>query len=94
MPEQTDLNEILNEFLDSTQAEVDEKVTKAMRLFVQCDGVYKGIVLYNTGFKGALTAESLREHFDTLDLLDQLDHAIEEMEYEVYENQPATPART
>jgi hypothetical protein len=74
---------ILEEFGKLLEAEANEKVKKAMQLFIRVDDVYKRIVLHASGFSGEITAVNLREHFDTLDLLDELDGAIENMEMDL-----------
>jgi hypothetical protein len=74
-------------FLDQVLAEAEkassEKVTKAMRLFVRLDGFGKRCTLHASGFSGRLNAVTLREHFDTLDLMDGLDILISDMEGDI-----------
>lgn len=74
-------------FLDSVLLEAEsaasEKITKAMHLFMQCDDIYKGIILRELRPKLPLTGKSLREKFDTLDLLDSLDDLIYDMQYDI-----------
>lgn len=76
----SDGKSVLEEFGDLLEAEANEKVKKAMQLFICVDDVYKSIVLHATGFTGELTAKNLRDHFDTLDLMDGLDSCIFDME--------------
>lgn len=88
------MSEAIQQFLNDMLAEIDKatsaKVTKAMRLFMQVDDVYKGIVISGTQFDRdprksgyvRLTAPALREWFDTLDTLDELDNLIDDMEDE------------
>ncbi|MEJ1414250.1 MAG: hypothetical protein RPU13_13520 [Candidatus Sedimenticola sp. (ex Thyasira tokunagai)] len=74
---------ILEEFGDLLEAEANEKVKRAMQLFIRVDDIYKRIILHATGFSGELTAKNLRDHFDTLDLMDGLDSCIFDMEDEL-----------
>ena len=82
-------NSILSQLGDKLESEANEKVNKAMSLFKLCDNDMKQVVLHTTGFRGTLSffgEEMLREHFDTMDLLDSLDSAIEDMEYDIKHN--------
>ena len=88
MNDVNDVNELLKQLADSLQKEADTKVTKAMRLWCQCDDTYKCLVLMLSGFNfSALDpqnlAKQLREHFDTMDLMDELDSCIDDMEFEI-----------
>ena len=76
----SEADEFLKALNEQIEAETNEKITKAMRLFMQVDDVMKAVVLHATGFDNLLTAENLRQHFDTLDLMDGLDDCIESME--------------
>lgn len=78
---------LLNQLGDELQAEANEKIKKAMQLFIRVDATFKGLVLMKIGFSGEFTAKRLRDHFDTMDLIDGLDDVIENMEYELNENQ-------
>jgi hypothetical protein len=80
------MSEILEEFGKLLEAEANEKVKKAMQLFIRVDDVYKRIVLHASGFRGEITAVNLRNHFDTLELLDEIDGAIENMEMDLAES--------
>lgn len=85
------MSEAVDQFLADLnaqlEAETNEKITKAMRLFVRCDDTYKGIVLHVLGIDGPpLTAQRLRDNMDTLDLLDGLDSLIEDMEWDIEHN--------
>lgn len=75
-----DTEDILKQFGDLLQEEANEKIKKAMQLFIRVDDTYKRIVLHSTGFSGEVTAKNLRDHFDTLDLMDGLDSCIFDME--------------
>ena len=77
---------ILKQIGDLLQTESNEKIKKAMQLFVRVDDFYKRVVLHGTGFSGELTAKNLRDHFDTIDLLDGLDDLIWNLNYELEEN--------
>ena len=74
---------ILKQIGDLLQQEANEKIKKAMQLFIRVDDVYKRIVLHGTGFSGEITAKNLRDHFDTIDLMDGLDDCIWNMEDEL-----------
>jgi hypothetical protein len=83
-----DLNGLLKQLAESLQKEADTKVTKAMRLWCRCDDTYKWLVLRLSGFNFNTVdpqnlAKQLREHFDTMDLMDELDSCIDDMEFEI-----------
>lgn len=82
----SNVEKLLREFGKILEKESNNKVKKAMQLFIKVDDIYKRIVLHGTGFSGEITAKRLRDHFDTLDLMDGLDQCIEDMEYELNEN--------
>lgn len=63
--------------------EVNEKVKKALELFKRSDNAMQATALYATGFKGVPDEKSLLAHFDTLDLMDQLDNFIDELEWDI-----------
>ena len=73
----------LQTFLDSILAEASEKVTKAMHLFIRLDDFGKRCTLHACGFSGKINAVNLRDHFDTLDLMDGLDELISDMEDDI-----------
>jgi hypothetical protein len=78
----------LQKFHDYLQGLSDTKVTKAMQLWLRCDHAYKMVVLQATGFDTRMltcpcAAKHLREHFDTMDLTDELDSCIEDMESDI-----------
>lgn len=82
------VNTFLAELSKTLEGEADTKATKAMRLWIQCDSTYKMIVLHSTGFDSRMlvcpcAAKHLRDHFDTMDLIDELDLCIEEMEDDI-----------
>lgn len=83
------MSDTVNDFLADINAQIgketNEKITKAMRLFVRCDNVYKRIVLHNLGINEP-TALNLREAMDTLDLMDSLDDLIFDMEDDIQAN--------
>ena len=81
------IEEVLCELNNLLQAETNEKIKKAMQLFVRVDDVYKRVFLFGSGFTGELTAKNLREHFDTLELMDALDDAIWNFEDELENNE-------
>lgn len=76
-------NVFLEELNAEIQAELNPKLNQAMRLFSECDNAMKSVVLTVIGFSGLLTAKSLRDHFDTIDLLDGLDDLIENMQEDI-----------
>lgn len=87
------MSEAVNDFLNALSAELDKttsaKVTKAMRLFNRVDDTYKTIVLQGARLSTRSTGElarSIRMHFETMDLLDTLDSAIDDMEDELKNN--------
>lgn len=78
----------LQKFHDYLCGVADSKVTKAMQLWLRCDNNYKMVVLHATGFDTRMltcpcAAKHLREHFDSLDLTDDLDGCIEDMEADI-----------
>ena len=82
------VNTFLAELSKTLEGEAETKVTKAMQLWIQCDNTYKMIVLHSTGFDKRMlvcpcAARHLRDHFDTMDLMDNLDLCIEEMEDDI-----------
>jgi hypothetical protein len=79
----SDANDILVGFGELIQAEANEKIKKAMQLFIRVDDIYKRIILHGTGFNSELTAKNLRDHFDTLELLDMIDEVIWNLEDEL-----------
>ena len=79
--------ELLEGLYDLLQAEANEKIKKAMQLFIRVDDVYKRVFLFGSGFTGELTAKNLREHFDTLELMDAIDDAIWNFEEELENNE-------
>lgn len=74
-------NNWLQAFSEILQAEANVKIDKAIRLFIRCDDTYKRIILLNIGAVGS--AKELRDKFDTLDLMDELDDLINDMEFEL-----------
>jgi len=73
----------LDELKILTENQNNKKIKKALELFSQCDDDMKMVVLYSSGLKGVVTPESIQELFDTLDLMDMLDSAIEDMEFDI-----------
>lgn len=73
-------NLFLEQLNQALQNEVNVKIKKAIDLFVRCDDQMKMIVIHETGFSGELNGRTLRQHFDTLDLMDELDICIQNME--------------
>jgi hypothetical protein len=93
----TAVNDFLDGLAKTLEGEADTKVTKAMRLWIKCDNNYKMLVLHLTGFDRRMlvcpcAAKHLRDHFDTMDLMDDLDSCIEEMEDEI-RSYPTTTAK-
>lgn len=85
-------NEAVEKFLSNMLAEIEQeaatKVTKAVRLWIQCDNNYKFAILNATGFDTRMlvcpcATKHLREHFDTMELMDELDSCIEDMESDI-----------
>lgn len=82
------VNNFLGELAKTLEGEAETKITKAMRLWIRCDNNYKMLVLNLTGFDSRMlvcpcAAQHLRDHFDTMDLMDDIDSCIEEMEDEI-----------
>lgn len=71
---------LLEELGNLLQEEANVKINRAMTLFIRSPEDLKNLALHMTGFKGELTAVNLREHFDTLELLDQIDDLIDNLE--------------
>jgi hypothetical protein len=67
--------------MDRLQAEASEKVSRAMHLFSQVDDTYKRVALL--GWSGPKTPRGIRDYFDILDLMDELDNLIFDLEYEI-----------
>ena len=83
----TDINnDILKEFYDLLQKEANVKINKAMQLFIKVDDVYRRVFFHATGFTDELTAKNLREHFNTLELMDMIDDVIFNFEDELKNN--------
>lgn len=76
----SDIENMLREFGDVLQAEANVEIKKAMDLFIKGDDEFKQLVLQKIGFSGELTAQNLREYFDTMELLDMLPDLIKNME--------------
>ena len=77
----SDIEDKLRGFGDLLQAEANVEIKKAMDLFIRGDDDFKQLVLEKSGFRGnELTAANLREHFDTMELLDMLPDLIQNME--------------
>ena len=81
------MDEFLEELRVLLEAEADKKVKEAMQLFIRCDDMMKRVVLHGSGFKGTLNAKKLRDHFDTLELMDALDSAIFDMKDDLEYNE-------
>ncbi len=73
----------LKELDKALEQEQNEKVKKAIQLFIRVDANMKNVVLYASGFSGIITAKNIREHFENMDLMDALDSAIEDMEWDL-----------
>lgn len=67
----------------SAIAKSNEAIDEAVRLFGLCDAGMQYLTLAMTGFDGDVNPERLREHFDSLELLDHLDTAIFNMRVHV-----------
>lgn len=81
--EKNPLQGFLKNLEELQKQETSEKVSKAMRLFMQVDDTYKRIVFFTAGFSGPVTAKMLRDHFDFLDLTDAIDSLIYDLEFEL-----------
>ena len=66
-------NKVLEEFSLVLEKETNSKIKQGMQLFINSDNNCRAVFLHGTGFKGHLTVEALREHFESLDLLETLD---------------------
>jgi len=73
----------LRDFNDILQAESNEKIKKAMQYFIKSDDVFRRVFMHSSGFAGELTAKNLRNHFDTMDLMDVIDDVIDDFEFEL-----------
>ncbi|AFI55374.1 hypothetical protein TSMG0091 [Halocynthia phage JM-2012] len=76
-------NEFFKELSDTLESEANAKVNRAYELYLKCDDMFRSIVLHHIGLKDVPTEERIKECFDTLELLDALDHVIEEMEEDI-----------
>ena len=63
--------------------ERNPKIKKAMQLFSRSDDMFRRVFFHATGFRQEPTPENIREHFDTLDLMDQIDDVIWNFEDEL-----------
>jgi len=79
----SDEDDVSSEFEKLLQEESNKKIKKAMQLFIRVDDAYKRVFIHGSGFTGELTAKNLRNHFDTMDLMDSLDDAIWNFEDEL-----------
>ena len=82
----TDIQQALTNLDASLQKEQNDKVSKAIELFMRVDNTYKRIVFFSAGFSGEVSAEKLREHFEFLDLVDGLDELINDLEFELQDS--------
>lgn len=73
-------NNILRVLSEELQQEADVRINHAMHLYKTCDKELRRLVNYHTGIKADATLEDIRETFDTLDLIDELDDVILNME--------------
>lgn len=76
------INSFLKEILDISA----NKIEYATKLFFMCRPHHHALICHMTGFQGIITVENIREHFDTLELLDQLPNLIEELESDLMLN--------
>jgi len=72
-------NKVLEEFSLVLEKEANSKIKQGMQLFINSDNNCRAVFLHGTGFKGHLTVAALREHFESLDLLDSLDMVLYDM---------------
>ena len=72
-------NKVLEELSLVLEKEANSKIKQGMQLFIKSDNNCRAVFLHGTGFKGHLTAAALREHFESLDLLDSLDMILYDM---------------
>lgn len=79
-----DRNTALNDAFQTIGAEIiaesDAAIDAAMELFQRCTLNDQNKVLEATGFTGMATQENVRNHFDTLELLDLLEAAVSDMQ--------------
>ncbi|HBN6266158.1 TPA: hypothetical protein L3N15_004139 [Vibrio parahaemolyticus] len=80
----SNLKYALDQLHSKLQEEKNQEIREALKRFLNCDDEMKGVMLHNTGFKGDVTFEKIRDHFETLGLLGYLDSAIYKMELENY----------
>ena len=73
-------NKVLEELSLVLEKEANSKIKQGMQLFIKSDNNCRAVFLHGTGFKGHLTVAALREHFESLDLLDSLDMVLYDME--------------
>ena len=76
-------DKVLEEFSLILEKEANSKIKQGMQLFIKSDNNCRAVFLHGTRFKGHLTAAALREHFESLDLLDSLDMVLHDMEENV-----------
>lgn len=74
------MENLLEQLGKQLQEEANVKINRAMELFIRAPQDLKNLALHMTGFKGELTAVNIREHFDTLELLDMIDNLIDNLE--------------
>lgn len=68
--------DLLKTLAETLQTEANEKIKEAIQLFIRSDMNMRLVTLNATGFSGIITAKSLRDHFDNLELMDLLDDVI------------------
>lgn len=84
------LNSLLTSVAAAEEAKENALVDKAMDLYSKCDNAFKYIVCYNVGLPTSSMddLDKVRSCFSDLALLDMLDEVIENIEWEVNQNQP------
>ena len=78
------MHDMLKAFGDKLNQEANVRIDAALDLFNQCTDNEKEAVLAEIYFTDSPTTENLRDHFDTLDLLDTLDDAVQNMATRLY----------
>ena len=67
-----DINKYLTQLNDTLESTANKDIAYAMNLYYLADDDLKSLGLRLSGFGGEISDESLRSHFDTLELLDEL----------------------
>lgn len=69
--------------LNRINRDTKSKIDRAYALFLKCDNGMKSTVIHGTGLSGPINEQTLRDHFSTLDAMNNLDFLIFDMEEDI-----------